>query len=170
MERVYTITLRKEIAKVPVYKHTMKAVKGVREFLQKHMKNDNVKLGQYLNRHLNSRGRKNPPTRVKVNVWTETIKKDNKDFTIVRAELFGAPKEAAVKEQPVKEKKVQAVEKKDDKQAAIKETVEKLEKKPQPAQQEKATAKTPEDKHKKDSAKTTSIAQHGSQHHTETKK
>src|SRR3989344_1765656 len=161
MERVYTITLRKEIAKVPVYKKKMKAVKATREFLQHHMKNDNVKLGVHLNQYLNSRGEKNPPTRIKVNVWTETIKKDNKDITIVKAELFGAPKEEAIKEEHTHDKKVQTIDKKDDKQAAIKEEVEKLEKKPLPIQQTKAAAATPEEKQKKDSAKTSKVAPYG---------
>ncbi|MDO8628168.1 MAG: hypothetical protein Q7R56_00245 [Nanoarchaeota archaeon] len=170
MERTYTITLRKEIAKVPNYKRKMKAVKATREFLQHHMKNENVKLGKHLNQYLNSRGEKNPPTRVKVNVWTETLKKDNKDLTLVKAELFGAPKEEPITTEHTKDKKVKAVEKKDDKQAAIKADVEKLEKKPQPAKQIKTSAVTPEDKQAKDSAKTTKQAPHGSQSHQEYKK
>ncbi|MDO8556316.1 MAG: 50S ribosomal protein L31e [Nanoarchaeota archaeon] len=170
MERIYTIPLRKEFQKAPSYKRTKKAVSAVREFLQKHMKNQEVRIGRYLNMELTARGRKNPPHKVKVNVWTEKTKIKNKDVEIVKAELFGAPKEEPVKTETKKEKTPTAkTEKKEDKQAAIKATVEKLEKKPQPEQQEKATART-DDKKQHDSAKITRAAPHNAQHTTETKK
>ena len=49
MERTYIIPLRKEWLKVPIYKRTKKAVKATKEFLQKHMKVETVKLGRHLN-------------------------------------------------------------------------------------------------------------------------
>ncbi len=169
MERIYTIPLRKEFQKAPNYKRTKKAVSAVREFLQKHMKNKDVKIGQHLNMALTARGRKNPPHKVKVNVWTEKIKKDNKDLEIVKAELFGAPKEPVVKEEKVKQPTLKT-DKKEDKQAKVKETVEKLEKKPLPTAKEYAAARTPEDHQAHDSAKTTRAAPHNAQHTVEKKK
>ncbi len=86
IKRTYVVPLRREFQKVPNYKRTSKAVKAVREFAAKHMKSDNVKLGKYLNLHLHSRGRKNPPHKVNVDMI-----KDNEG--VVRVELVGAPVE-----------------------------------------------------------------------------
>ena len=172
MERVYIIPLRKEFQKAPVYKQTKKAVQAVREFMQRHMKNEQVKLGQHLNHALTARGRKNPPHKVKVKAWTETIKKDNKDIEIVKVELFGAPEEKKIEEaKPEKiEEKIEQIEKKEDKQEKAKEEVLKEEKKPLEKNQPKAAAPAPEDKKPHDSKKTTRAAPHHSQHTVEKKK
>lgn len=105
VERTYVIPLRKEMAKVPKYKHTSKAVKTVRKFLQRHMKNDIVKLGRHLNMELHKNGRKNTPPRIEVRVWTEKVKIDDKDVEIVRADWINAPKEEAVVEEKSKQVK-----------------------------------------------------------------
>lgn len=97
LERTYTIPLRREWLKVQRYKRAKKAVAGVREFLQRHMKSEDVRLGLYLNLELWKHGIRNPPSRVRV-----TVVKDDKG--VVRAELFGAPVEK--KEAVASEKKV----------------------------------------------------------------
>jgi large subunit ribosomal protein L31e len=114
-ERTYTIPLRREWLKNVKYKRAKKAVRAIREFLSRHMKVGmaNVKIEKYLNLELWKHSIKNPPSRVKVNVT-----KDDKG--VVRAELFGAPKE----------EKVEALKK----PAAKKEAVP--EKKPAPAKSE----------------------------------
>lgn len=91
-ERTYIIPLRREWLKSVKYKRAKKAVRAIKEFLQRHMKTDmaNVKLGTHLNIELWKHGIKNPPSRIKVNVT-----KDDKGM--VRAELFG------VKPEPKKE-------------------------------------------------------------------
>jgi len=97
-ERTYTIPLRKEWLKSVKYKRAKKAVRAIREFLMRHMKAavmEDVKLGKYLNLELWKHSIKHPPSRVKVNVT-----KDDKG--IVRAELFGAPKEEKKVEAPKK--------------------------------------------------------------------
>ena len=170
MERIYTIPLRKEFQKAPSYKRTKKAVTAVREFLQKHMKNKEVRIGQYLNMELTARGRKNPPHKVKVNVWTEKIKINNKDVEVAKAELFGAPVATEKTQTKTEKQSAMKAEAKIDKQEKVKETVEKLEKKPQPGHQEKAAARTPEDKQPKDSKRITQAAPHNAQHTIEKKK
>ncbi|MBW3013335.1 60S ribosomal protein L31 [Candidatus Woesearchaeota archaeon] len=85
LERTYNIPLRKEFQKVPSYKKTKRAVKTVREFLLKHMKADEVKLGPELNKRLWANSIKNPPHHIKVTAVKEEV--DNKQ--IVRAELEG---------------------------------------------------------------------------------
>lgn len=67
-ERTYTVPLRRGFSKTPRYKRTNKAVRVLREFLQKHTKADEVKLGQHLNAFLWERGIRNPPPRVRVTV------------------------------------------------------------------------------------------------------
>ena len=47
--RTYTVPLRKEWLKVPKYKRAKKAVTALKQFLVKHMKSENVKLGKYVN-------------------------------------------------------------------------------------------------------------------------
>lgn len=90
MEREYVIPLRKQTLHVPRYRRASKAAKTVREFLIRHMKTKEVRLGQELNMHLWERGIKNPPTRVKVKV----VMLDDK---IAKAELIGFEYKEAVK-------------------------------------------------------------------------
>ena len=66
LEREYNIPLRKSFEKGPGYRRTNKAVKAVREFIAKHMKSDNVKLGKFLNLKLWAKGIKNPPHHIAV--------------------------------------------------------------------------------------------------------
>ena len=98
LERVYNVPLRKEYMKVPRYKRSKKAVKALREFLQKHMKSPDIKLSHAVNEKVWKHGIKNPPHHVKV-----TAKKDDKGTVI--ATLFGeqAPKKKLTKKE---EKKV----------------------------------------------------------------
>jgi large subunit ribosomal protein L31e len=81
-ERTYIIPLRKEWLKIQKYKRSKKAVSAVKQFLAKHMKSDNVKIGNKLNLKIWERGIKNPPHKVKVSVIKE-------DDGTVKAELFG---------------------------------------------------------------------------------
>ena len=70
LERTYTIPLRREYSKVPGWRRTKKAVKACKEFLQKHMKSQNVKLSTTLNEKIWNHGGKNPPHHVKVRCLT----------------------------------------------------------------------------------------------------
>lgn len=94
VERTLTINVRKAVIKVPKYRRAKKAVTAVREFLQQHMKSDNVKLGKYLNLKLWEHGIKNPAMRI-----TVVAKKDDKGA--VTAELPNIP---VKKQKPVKVK------------------------------------------------------------------
>ena len=67
LERTYTIPLRKISQKATRQKRTNRAVKAVRQFLEKHMKSENVKLGIELNELLWKDGSRNPPGKVTVN-------------------------------------------------------------------------------------------------------
>ena len=118
LERIYNVPLRKEAMKAPMYVRAAKASRALREFLVKHMKSDNVKIGKYLNQAILEKGRKNIPHHVLV--------KAVKDKTgLVKAELVGAPveKETSVKE-VVKKEDVKALLDKVDKEAIKKEKQE----------------------------------------------
>jgi large subunit ribosomal protein L31e len=65
LTRVYTINLGRAWL-TPQYKRTDRVVNIIREFAEKHMKSDEVKLDQDLNRQIWSRGKTNPPRNVRV--------------------------------------------------------------------------------------------------------
>ena len=93
-ERTYNIPLRKEWQKVPVYGRTPKAVRALRQFIQKHMKTEDLKIGKYLNKELWKNGNKHPPHKVSVTAkWIE-----EKDSKYVKVELVGAPEEVKKEE------------------------------------------------------------------------
>ena len=99
LERTYNVPLRKEFQKAPMYRRAKKAVIALREFLARHMKASEVKLGPALNHLVWARGIKHPPHHVKV---TATRAEDG----VVRAELFGVKweekKAAPAEEKPKK--------------------------------------------------------------------
>ena len=97
LERVYNIPLRKEYRKVPRWKRTKKATTALKEFLQKHMKSEDVKLGKEINEELWKHGIRNPPHHVKV-----TVTKDSEG--VVKAELFGRKVKAAPEKKKEKSK------------------------------------------------------------------
>ena len=125
-EKQFTIPLRREFIKAPSYKKSERAIKAIRNFIEKHMKSDNVKIGKYLNLKIFERGRKNPPPRVKVKVL--------KEEKLVRVELVEYPFD---------------VQKKDHKEKKKEEKIE--ETKEAPKLEEKAEVKTEEEKEVKSS-------------------
>jgi len=106
LERTYNIPLRSEWLKVSRYKRAKKAAKAVREFLMKHMKSENVKIGKHLNLKLWEHGIKNPPHHIKVNA----VKYDD---GLVKTELFGFKIEEEKKEIKEKAKKAEEEVKKE---------------------------------------------------------
>ncbi len=65
LTRVYSINLGRAWI-TPEYRRTDRVVNMIREFATKHMKGDQIKLDQDLNRQLWSRGKTNPPRKVRV--------------------------------------------------------------------------------------------------------
>ncbi|MDP2909293.1 MAG: 50S ribosomal protein L31e [Nanoarchaeota archaeon] len=102
-ERTYNIPLRKEWLKVPIYKRASKSVRAVKQFIKKHTKSEDIRIGRYLNQELWSRGNRHPPP--KVSVTTKLV--EEKDKKYVQVELVGAPEE-----KPKEEKKEKAKEEK----------------------------------------------------------
>ncbi len=99
MERIYTVPLRKQFQKAPKYKYASKAMRALKEFLKKHTKSEDIKIGKYLNQRIWKNGPKNPPSKVKINV---TKDKEN----LVTAELIDAPSDLPkkiIKKEEIKE-------------------------------------------------------------------
>lgn len=127
IERTYNIPLRKEFQKAPKHKRAKKAITALKQFLAKHMKADEVKIGRNLNEYIWNQGIKNPPHHVKVNVVKD-------DDNIAKAELFGYKYEEMTKEEleeymAKSEKQRKKAEKKEAVKAPDK-VVDKVEKKP----------------------------------------
>lgn len=115
LERTYNIPLRKEWLKKPKYMRAKKAVTATKQFLAKHMKTTEVKIGRKLNLALWEKGMRNPPHHIKVVV----IKGED---GIARAELYGQKYHEPTKEDMEKEsKKKPAAEKKEEKTETKKE-------------------------------------------------
>jgi len=108
IERVYNIRVTQAIKKAPRWRRAKKAVSLVKEFLKRHMKTEEVKLGKELNEYIWKNGGKNPPTYYRVKV----IKKDN----IAHANLLGAKINAVedIEEKKEKEKTNEVKEEKEE--------------------------------------------------------
>lgn len=65
LSRIYTINLGKARL-TPRYRRTDRVVNMIREFARKHMKSNEVKVDQELNRHVWKRGKAHPPRRLRV--------------------------------------------------------------------------------------------------------
>ena len=134
MKRTYTIPLRRECRETERYNKTKRAVSGIRKFLQKHMKTDDVKIGTTLNLQMWTRGGRNPPH--KITVVTE---KNDEGTVFVELDEAALPSEVA-KAQAAEEQKESAKDKKKADVASAKESEEKSEESKAPA---KKAAKTP---------------------------
>jgi len=101
IERKYIVNLRQEIIKAPRYKRAKKAVRALKEFLKRHMKSDDIKLGKYLNEYIWQNGQKNPPTKIEIRV----TKEDQKVFAELSSAPIEKPKEEGKEKKKIIEKK-----------------------------------------------------------------
>jgi large subunit ribosomal protein L31e len=109
--RIYTVNLAKAWD-TPKYRRTDRVINIIKEFTQRHMQTNKVKIDQDLNRHIWSRGKKNPPRKIRLRM----IKED--DDTVV-VSSFIEEKRTELSEESVEvekpkvqeEKKVEKVEK-----------------------------------------------------------
>src|ERR671933_2030889 len=99
LSRVYTINLGKAWL-TPKYRRTDRVINMVREFAVKNMKSDEVKIDQDLSRHIWTRGKTNPPRKVRVKMV-----KDEDD--IVTVSLYEEAVEMAEEEEEEEEKEEQ---------------------------------------------------------------
>ncbi|MDP1695330.1 MAG: 50S ribosomal protein L31e [archaeon] len=139
LEREYVIPLRSQWVRVPQYERTSRAIRTIKRFIAKHMKVsernvDNVKLDVYMNNELWFRGRRHPPSKIKV--------KAIKEGDIVRVQLAETPKHVEflkAKNERI-HKKSEKVEKKETKEIKTEEKTE--EQKKEETEKEKAVAES----------------------------
>ncbi len=125
LERIYTIPLRKEFLKAPKYKRTKRAIKAIRDFIKRHMKCDNVKIGKYLNLDMWKHGRKNPPSRIQVKTVKDKKKVKDKEIEFVKVELINAPEEKKIEKKTKVAKKEEIKEEPLEKEEIEREDLEK---------------------------------------------
>jgi len=89
LTRVYTINLGKAWI-TPKYKRADRVINIIKDFAKRHMKSDEIKIDQDLNRHIWIRGKTNPPRKIRVRMI-----KDEDETTIVSLfEVAKEPKQA----------------------------------------------------------------------------
>lgn len=87
LKREYVIPLRKKMLTAPKWRRAKKAVNVLQQFIERHMKCDNIVICAELNAHIWVNGAKNPPGKVKVICLKTTINKEEK--VLVNLESVG---------------------------------------------------------------------------------
>ena len=102
LERTYIIPIRKSTVKTARWRRAKKAIAVIRKFMKRHMKSENLKIGQELNEIIWARGGKYVPGKIEI--------KAVKDEGLVRLNVVGAPLPGAETKKEVKktEKKEEA--------------------------------------------------------------
>jgi large subunit ribosomal protein L31e len=118
--RIYTVNLAKAWD-TPKYRRTDRVINIIKEFTQRHMQTDKVKIDQDLNRHIWSRGKKNPPRKIRLRM----VKED--DDTVVVSSYIEEKRTETESEETISEELVekQVEEQKEDKVELEEELVEK---------------------------------------------
>ncbi|MDW0138684.1 MAG: 50S ribosomal protein L31e, partial [Nitrososphaeraceae archaeon] len=97
--RIYTVNLAKAWD-TPKYRRTDRVINIIKEFTQRHMQTNKVKIDQDLNRDIWSRGKRNPPRKIRLRM----IKED--DDTVVVSSYI--EEKSSLSEESVEESEVQA--------------------------------------------------------------
>jgi large subunit ribosomal protein L31e len=118
--RIYTVNLTKAWD-TPKYRRTDRVINIIKEFTQRHMQTDKVKIDQDLNRHIWSRGKKNPPRKIRLRM----VKED--DDTVVVSSYIEERRTETESEETISEElvKKQVEEQKEDKVELEEELVKK---------------------------------------------
>lgn len=103
LTRVYTINLGRAWL-TPEHKRTDRVINMIKEFATKHMKSDEIKLEQDLNRQVWSRGKTNPPRKVRVKM----VKDEDGVVTVSLYEDVPAATEAPAAEEEKKPETTEA--------------------------------------------------------------
>lgn len=136
LSRVYTINLSK-VWLAPRIRRTKRAINMIREFAQRHMKSDDVKIDRSLNEVMWERGIRKPPRKIRVkmvkdeddvvtvSLYSEEVKEEEKVEKKAKAEAVAekakevevlAPEPEKIVKEPEKEIKEEAKPKKKEKE------------------------------------------------------
>lgn len=91
LERNYVVPLRQYWRMAPRYKRAKRAVNGLRRFVIRHMKVEEVLIGKELNDFILERGQRKPPTRVQVTIIKEDL--------VGKVNIMGIPYSKEAKEE-----------------------------------------------------------------------
>lgn len=98
-EKIFTIPLRKAW-RGSINKRANKSMIVIQEFLSRHMKSDEIKIGQGINEVLWESGRQNPPRRIRIHA----TKHDDVVYAEVLSKEIKKPSEADAKKKEEKKK------------------------------------------------------------------
>ena len=88
VKREYIVPLRRKCKMAPRWRRSKRAVRVLREFVQRHMKSQNVLIGNELNEKIWSRGGKKPPGKVKI-VALKTQLPSHEESVLVNTQEVG---------------------------------------------------------------------------------
>jgi large subunit ribosomal protein L31e len=120
LTRIYTVNLAKAWD-TPKHRRTDRVINIIKEFTQRHMQTNKVKIDQDLNRHIWSRGKTNPPRKIRLRM----IKED--DDTVVVSSFI--EEKSPLSEESVEESEVQAEKVKEKIEEKVEVQAEKVEEK-----------------------------------------
>lgn len=103
VERIYTINLRKATLKAPRWKKSKRSVAIVREFLKKHMKVDEVKIGKSITEKIWEGGAKKIPNKIRIKAIETEEGEGEEKKKVVKAELLEVVLPEELKEEKTKE-------------------------------------------------------------------
>jgi len=156
-EKIFTISLREAYDK-PRTKRAKIATNIVKEFLIKHMKSKNIRIGKSINENIWKRGIQKPPRRIRIHAV--------KEEDIIYSELLGvdiktpSKEEVKKKEEKKKEKKEKIKEeRKERRKKTIQEEIEEETKgKPKEIPEEKPASEAKEEKPKEEKKEVNPVA------------
>jgi large subunit ribosomal protein L31e len=67
-EKIIMVNLRKELKKVPRWTRASKAVRIIKEILEKQIETENLEIDKNLNEKIWSRSSKNPPVKLRIKI------------------------------------------------------------------------------------------------------
>lgn len=88
VEKIYTINLKKATIKTPRWEKAKKSMSFIREFLKRHMKADEIRIGKSITEKVWMYGGKKIPNKIRIKALeTEEGKKEEKK-KVIKAELL----------------------------------------------------------------------------------
>ena len=133
VERIYTINLRKGTIKAVKWEKSRKSVVFVREFLKRHMKGDEIKIGKSITEEIWKSGNQKSPAKIRIHAIDTEEGEGEEKKKVIKAELLGV----AFPEEKEKKKKEKKEEKKTEEKSK---TEEKKEEKPKETKPEEKIA------------------------------
>ncbi len=129
MVETYTIPLKKEYSKVPIWRRSKRAMDEVKAFLAKHTKAKKIILSKWINEEIWKDGAKRPPQKIRVKI--------EREGEVIRAELPELPERVKRKEERAKKEAEKLKKKTEAKNLEEPKEKEEKERKEEPKEKEK---------------------------------